>query len=318
MSDSQEIEYEIMEASESGAAGQKKRGRKSKEKIIDELGSEAAAIEAEIEKDRRVALIDERFGDGQPYDRTRLEVEVKAHMQNASEAFLQAGRRLIQIKEHEGHGDFLPSLERIGIGVDVAQKMMFTVRKIQDTQLANADALRHLLPSKLYEIALLDQDQIEELGETGATGFITLDEIQRMTTREAKAALREERRKHKDELAALEQVVKKKNELINKQELQISLRPEPSQKEKNEARLKQLGMEFVAECNRLQTAMRQMRDILDAAARLPEVENIRLQKLSVEIITYGTEAVIAEWEGLTEEVVNLKPKEGLPNVPALG
>jgi len=86
----------------------------------------------------------------------------------------------------------------------------------------------------------------------------------------------------------------------------------------NEARLKQLARSFIAGCVDLQTAMREMRELLDEAARLPGVENVRLQKFSEELITYGTEGVIADWEVLTNEVVNLMPRAELPHVPRLG
>jgi len=317
MSDSQEIEYEIMDAIEGGAAGQKKRGRNSKAKIVDALGAEAAAIEAEIARDRRVALIDEKFGDGQPYDRTRLEVEVKAHMQNASEAFFQAGRRLIQIKEHEGHGGFLPCLERIGIGEDTAERMMLTVRKIQDTELANSEAFRNLLPSKLYEIALFDQDQLDELGATGATGSITLDEIQRMTTREAKAALREERRKRTEEIDDREKVIKAKNDKIDELERMLRGSPPKSQAEVSAERLKEFREKIAKALTTARLEFLEAVEALRECQYLPDIDFMLLNKAASDIRD-SSYMLAAEPMTEFEELLNtLEPKDR-PDVGFLG
>lgn len=320
MSDGQELQYEIVEENDGAATGKNRKGRRTKAMIADALGAEAAEVEAEIARDRRLSVVDEMFGDGQGYDRTRLEVEVQTHLRSSALSYLQAGNRLVQLKEHEQHGLFMESLEKIGLDVSVADKMMLTARKLQGTKLANSDSHPNLLPTKLYEIALLDQEQIDELDQTGATGAVSLDEIQRMTTREAKAALREARQKHRAEIEALEQVVKKKNEIINKQELQISLRPEPSELQVIDGKLKALAVHFISECVKLQVAMRQMKDTLDEAARLPGLAlyKARLGDFRDEIVRYGTEAVIAQWEELTNEVENLSPKSELPDVPPLG
>jgi len=311
------VKYEIIGSESDVAPGSKKRGRKSNAEIVAKREpDEIQSLEEEMALDRRLALIDERFGDGQPYDRTRLEIEVSTYLANASLSFLKAGTRLFQLKEHEGHGNFLASLERIGIGEDTAERMMLTARKLEGTKLANSETFRNLLPSKLYEIALFDEEQIDELNETGQTGMITLDEIQRMTVREAKVALREERERKK----ALEKIIAEKNEIINKQELQIQLRPEPSEREVLDGKLKAFALHFVSECVKLQTAMRHMRALLGEVSRTPglEMDKARLADFRDEIVRYGTEGVIADWEVLTDEVVNLMPTSERPDVPTLG
>ncbi len=312
----QDVKVKIVNDDE---AGSKKRGRKTTAEITAKLSSnDPAAIEAELALDRRLADVDAKFGDGQPYEKTRVEVEIRTHLSNSADSYLKAGYRLVQLKAHEGHGNFLNSLERINLGEDVAEKMMLTARKLQGTKLANSDSDRNLLPSKLYEIALLDDDQIDDLDKGGSVGTVTLDEIQRMTTREVREALRKERELRKAESELREKLLLQKEQKINDLERELHLRPKPTQEMMNEARLKQLARSFIAGCVDLQTAMREMRELLDEAARLPGVENVRLQKFSEELITYGTEGVIADWEVLTNEVVNLMPKAELPHVPRLG
>jgi len=47
--------------------------------------------------------------------------------------------------------------------------------------------------SKLFEMLVLDDEQIEELELTGQTGELKLDDIAAMSVKELRAALREER-----------------------------------------------------------------------------------------------------------------------------
>jgi len=311
-----DVKVEIVNEEE---AGSKRRGRKTTAEITAKLSSnDPAAIEAELALDRRLADVDAKFGGGQPYDKTRVEVEIRSHLNSSADSCLRAGFGLVQLKEHEGHGNFLSCLERIGISPTVAERMMLTARKLQGTRFANSATSPNLLPSKLYEIALLDDDQIDDLDKGGAVGAVSLDEIQRMTTREVREELRKERDLRKAESELREKLLLQKEQKINDLERELHLRPKPTQEMMNEARLKQLAKSFITGCVDLQTAMRQMRELLDEAARLPEVENVRLQKFSEELITYGTEGVIADWELLTNEVVNLIPKAELPHVPRLG
>ncbi|MDE8666932.1 hypothetical protein PUN16_030700 [Pseudomonas aeruginosa] len=47
-----------------------------------------------------------QFGDGLLYDRIRVVNEARFYMAQSAEAMLEAGKRLIVLKEHEPHGEF--------------------------------------------------------------------------------------------------------------------------------------------------------------------------------------------------------------------
>lgn len=49
----------------------------------------------------------QQFGDGQPYERDRIVHEARFYMAQSAEAMLEAGKRLIILKENEPHGDFV-------------------------------------------------------------------------------------------------------------------------------------------------------------------------------------------------------------------
>ena len=57
--------------------------------------------------------------------------------------------------------------------------------------------------AKLRMLTVLDDPDIKDLVEKGATGNLTMDNVSKMTTRELQAALREERKKRKEQKKTL-------------------------------------------------------------------------------------------------------------------
>jgi hypothetical protein len=53
----------------------------------------------------------QQFGDGLPYERDRIVHETRFYMAQSAEAMLEAGKRLVILKENEPHGDFIDILE---------------------------------------------------------------------------------------------------------------------------------------------------------------------------------------------------------------
>ena len=47
----------------------------------------------------------QQFGDGLPYERDRIVHETRFYMAQSAEAMLEAGKRLIILKENEPHGE---------------------------------------------------------------------------------------------------------------------------------------------------------------------------------------------------------------------
>lgn len=137
--------------------------------------------------------ISNRFGDGQIYDRIRVVNEARFYMAQSAEAMLEAGKRLIVLKENEPHGEFVEIVEQqLGLHVRAAQRMMQAFIKYSSPKLlANATALSHLGKTKLFELMTEDDDQLVALAEGGTVAGLKLDEIDRMTSRELRHALRE-------------------------------------------------------------------------------------------------------------------------------
>lgn len=174
------------------------------------VASDSKAMDADAP--RRLEIV-ERYGDGQPYDRLRVVNELRFYTGQGALSMLEAGKRLIQLKEFEEHGDFTKIVEEVGFSPRTAQKMMQAAVKFLLPDHGKAgQQLINMSPSKLYELAVLDDDDIKELAKGKTVAGITLDEIDGMGSHELRARLREAQQ----EMGAKDKVLEQKNKKIDK------------------------------------------------------------------------------------------------------
>ncbi|MBE0128163.1 MULTISPECIES: DUF3102 domain-containing protein [Citrobacter] len=155
----------------------------------------------------------QQFGDGLPYERDRIVHETRFYMAQSAEAMLEAGKRLVILKENEPHGDFIDIVEsQLSLSKRTAQVMMQASVKYLSPKLEpKAQALALLGKTKLFELMTEDDEDLVELADGGTIAGMSLDDIDRMTSRELKAALRESRETN----AAQQRVLADKNEKID-------------------------------------------------------------------------------------------------------
>ncbi|WP_175716558.1 DUF3102 domain-containing protein [Burkholderia anthina] len=156
----------------------------------------------------------DQIGYDLPYDRERVVQETRFYMDQAASAMLETGRRLLVIKEHEPHGDFVEIVEeRLGIPKRTAQRLMQSAVKyllnpaLQD----KAPRLAQLGKAKLFELVTEDDDDLAALADGGTLAGHTLDDIESMTSNELRAALREAREEGK----AKDQLLEDKNRKLD-------------------------------------------------------------------------------------------------------
>ncbi|ECY5864382.1 TPA: DUF3102 domain-containing protein [Citrobacter freundii] len=155
----------------------------------------------------------QQFGDGLPYERDRIVHETRFYMAQSAEAMLEAGKRLVILKENEPHGDFIDIVEsQLSLSKRTVQVMMQASLKYLSPKLEpKAQALALLGKTKLFELMTEDDEDLVELADGGTIAGMSLDDIDRMTSRELKAALREARETN----AAQQRVLADKNEKID-------------------------------------------------------------------------------------------------------
>ena len=155
----------------------------------------------------------QQFGDGLPYERDRIVHEARFYMAQSAEAMLEAGKRLIILKENEPHGEFVAIVEeQLGLRVRAAQRMMKASLKYLSPKLEpKATTLSLLGKAKLFELVAEDDEELSELADGGTVAGLTLDDVDRMSVRELRQALREARETN----AAQQRVLADKNEKID-------------------------------------------------------------------------------------------------------
>lgn len=155
----------------------------------------------------------QQFGDGLPYERDRIVHETRFYMAQSAEAMLEAGKRLIILKENEPHGEFVEIVRaHLGIEPRIAQKMAQAALKFLSPELeSKAKTFSLLGRSKLYELMLEDDEELAQLADGGTVAGLTLDDVDRMSVRELRQSLREARETN----AAQQRVLADKNEKID-------------------------------------------------------------------------------------------------------
>lgn len=159
---------------------------------------------------QQLSQVSAQYGDNLPYSYDRVLNECAFFMEQSAKAAIELGRRLILIKEMEGHGNFGKALEALGISGDTANRVMKTSLK-----LSNSATSRNLIQaaksqSKVFELMVLDNDDLHALDEGQTVAGITLDDVDRMSVRELRAALRANR----EDLKAKDAVLKGKEAKI--------------------------------------------------------------------------------------------------------
>ncbi|EOA1531588.1 DUF3102 domain-containing protein [Salmonella enterica subsp. enterica serovar Braenderup] len=179
---------------------------------IDGVVPDNLSVELNEISQHRVAIM-KQFGEGFPYERTRIIHEARFYMAQSTEAMLEVGKRLTILKECEPHGEFENIVRNsLGIPERTAQRIMqAAIKFLSPTLEAKAPTLALLNKSKLFELVTEDDEDLAELAEGGTVAGLTLDDIDRMSVRELRKALRES----KEDLAASRKLNAEKSQEIN-------------------------------------------------------------------------------------------------------
>lgn len=193
------------------------------------------------------ALILQQFGDGLPFDSLRYEDKIRGHLSRSAEEILSAGRALIVSKELLPHGEWLDFLARLGLDRTVAWRMSQAAIKF-----SNVAAPQHLLEAagtktKLFELMVLDDEELTELNDGGTVAGLELDDIGRMTSRELKAALREARETNAAQQCVLADKNEKIDALSTKLEKKSRIQPPKPDEEVKKLRLEVAAISTEAE-----------------------------------------------------------------------
>lgn len=191
----------------------------------------------------------QQFGDGLPYERDRVVHEARFYMSQSAEAMLEAGKRLVILKENEPHGEFTAIVtEQLGLGDRAARRMMqASIKYLSPTLESKRPTLAVLGKAKLFELVSEDDEDLTALAEGGTVAGLTLDDVDRMSCRELRAALREAR----EDADAQRRVLSDKNDKIDKLSTLLAkksrIAPPPPDVEDEQLRKEVMAIAFEAE-----------------------------------------------------------------------
>lgn len=187
------------------------------------LAEDSAALTAVGDHSHQVA---ELYGEGLPYDRSRIVSEARFFLAQSAESMLEAGKRLILLKENEAHGEFVGVVEgQLGLNARTARVMMQAAAKYLAPAIASkrqAPAVLALGRAKLLELVAEPDEDIEALADGGTLAGMTIDEIDAMSSRELRAELRKEREARKKDAGAKDKVIQRKEGKISELEEQLA------------------------------------------------------------------------------------------------
>jgi hypothetical protein len=140
------------------------------------------------EQSKTLIAVDAQYLDGGAFDLQFFIRRCQHSAQTIAQHYLYLGRDLLVIKERVARDDFVSILDQIGISPRSAQRFMQVAVKFTAPTLEKLAT--RVAVSKLIELASEDDEDLEQALNGGTIAGMKLDDIERMSTRELKAALR--------------------------------------------------------------------------------------------------------------------------------
>lgn len=138
-----------------------------------------------------------------------LEDGVRDNQRVIGSQLFQMGARLALLKEQLPHGEFGEALERLDIHERLAQRSIQVALKFSNA--STSTHLDKLGKSKIFELLVLDDEEVDQLNSGDSVRGLTFDDIDRMSIKDLRKQLRE----GKEQLAAKDRLIQDKNKKID-------------------------------------------------------------------------------------------------------
>ena len=244
-----------------------------------------------------------------------LEDEIRFYQQRTAEACVEMGKRLLILKEMCPHGEFAQRLEVLGFQPRTAQKFMQAVLKISN---ANTSTLLDKVgsQSKLLELVTLDDDQLDALSNGDSIGDITLDDIEMMSVRELKKAVKDARA----DTAAKDDLLSNKNKKIDELDAKLSLRRQPDQQHVVSAELEaHISSELAQSVTSILTAISQFNASILTLREQADTDAPHLSaKIDSDVsYAYGRIAELAATDGIEIDLAQMVTPDWMIDTPSI-
>lgn len=182
-----------------------------------------------------------------------LEEGIRESQQRVNFEVFTMGARLLLLKEQCNHGEFAERCNRLDIEGSVARRLMMVSHKFANR--ATSHDLAKLGKSKLFELAILDDEEASAFAEGQSVRGITYDDAARLSVK----ALRQKVREQEEQIKAKDRVAADNQARIQKlQEHLATKKPEPTPTPAfaADAALRDLDNEVASLVARIQASLR--------------------------------------------------------------
>lgn len=223
------------------------------------------------------------------------------------EGMFELGQALIVLKEHMTWKQFADVCEVLGMSVRAAQQLVQATHRFATPQMRKAaPKLMDLGKSKLLELLVEEDVTLVGLSEGEEVNGMTFDDVDRMTVRELRVALRESR----ENLAAKDEVMKTKTAKID----ELAEKLAKKQTVVREPKAEDVGSELAMQLTSLEVGIRsqvsRLKDLFDQLNAHSEAHGISHQAKMVGTINQ----IILDCEQLRESYA-LPTEAPTDNVP---
>lgn len=120
-----------------------------------------------------------------------LEAQIRRDARITAESALATGAGLLMLRQLTPHGEFTERVESLGLHVRVARRLMTIAAKFSKTDSKSVLVAAAGTQTKLLELTVLENDELDLIAQGGTVKGLTLDAIDTMSARELREALRE-------------------------------------------------------------------------------------------------------------------------------
>lgn len=201
-------------------------GRKPKEAaVIVETGLEGAepALQGlQREAGKHDLIVRQETGSVVPYNRYEVLARIRGLMDAGARLMLELGEALVLLRENEPNADYQALVAQLGFDERMASRFMQAARKFRlGVSPEDRPRFEGMSRGKMYELLVLDDEEVAELASGGSVAGLTLDDIDTMSTSELRRTLREERAKAKADADSKDRLIDAKNQIIDQSQEEL-------------------------------------------------------------------------------------------------
>jgi len=265
------------------------------------------AVAAQNYQAAHSVMVMEQWGNGETYNEDVWVERAKLATRKTMEGMFELGQALIVLKEHMTWKQFADVCEVLGMSVRAAQQLVQATHRFATPQMQKAaPKLMDLGKSKLLELLVEEDVTLVGLAEGEEVNGLTLDDVDRMTVRELRVALRESR----ENLAAKDEVMKTKTAKID----ELAEKLAKKQTVVREPKAEDVGSELAMQLTSLEVGIRsqvsRLKDLFDQLNAHSEAHGISHQAKMVGTLNQ----IILDCEQLRESYA-LPTEAPTDNVP---